>query len=133
MNDLKTIILALVVLVLPEALVWYFLPFWYAWALGLFFGLLWTHGILFLFNGDGELQGTHYFWAGMIGVLNLPSVFLAPANGVSFSIWAFLTFTSVILLGFSNLYRANFRQNESQEEQKEKEVKENKEWEDKKW
>jgi hypothetical protein len=133
MNDLTIIILALVVLVLPEALIWYFLPFWYAWALGLFFGLLWTHGFLFLFNDDDELQGTHYFWAGMIGVLNLPSVFLAPANGVSFSIGAFLAFTGAIILGFSNLYRANFGEHESHEEQKEKEVKEKIEWEDKKW
>jgi len=132
MNDLTIIILGLVILVLPEALIWYFLPFFYAWGLGVFFGLLWTHGILFLFNDDGELQRTRGFWAGMVGVLNMPSVFLAPASGLSF-IGPLMSFTGTIMIGFSIFYQANFGKHESQEEQKEREVRDKIEWEDKKW
>ena len=128
MDDFKAIILAMVILILPEALIWYFVPFWYAWALGVVFGTIWT--IVVIYAYVDAMEGWRFFLSGMLGVLNLPSALLVP-NGLSFSAIDVLMFTALSITGFYNFYRVNFL--EESEEEKEEEKAQDKEWEDKKW
>jgi hypothetical protein len=119
-------------LAVVEFLIWYFLPFWYAWAFGLFLGLAWTYSMLWVFNDNEQIQRTRGLYAGMFGILNMPAVFLSP-EGPTFSVGGFMSFLGVMTVGFSVFYQANFKDTVDREAEEEQEEEEKKEWKDKKW